>query len=105
MKLMRSGFGVAVISLSALAAGYLGGRPLLERMQFARAEADVQATRQQLSTVEDLSTVFRHVGKVVEPSVVNIQVTKTIHQQRSSRVPEDQLRKFFRDHGMNDVPN
>jgi serine protease Do len=104
MKLMRSRLGVTVLSLSALAAGYIGGRPLLERIEFSRALADVQATRQQLSTVEDLSTVFRHVGKVVEPSVVNIEVHKMVHQQHT-RLPEDQLRKFFRDHGMNDVPN
>ncbi|HEY1922218.1 MAG TPA: Do family serine endopeptidase [Tepidisphaeraceae bacterium] len=98
MKLMRSGFGVAVLSLSALTAGYYVGRPLLEHVEFARAEADVDATRQQLSTVEDLSTVFRHVGKVVEPSVVNIRVRKTV-KETSSRMPEQQLRRFFQQHG------
>ena len=50
MKLFRSGFGASVLSLAAIAAGYFGGRPLLERVQFDRAEADVQATREQLST-------------------------------------------------------
>jgi serine protease Do len=96
MKVFRSGFGVAVLSLSAVAAGYFGGRPLLERIEFSRAQADVEATRQQLSTVEDLSTVFRHVGKVVEPSVVEIQVTKTVKE--TSDVPNDQLRKYFERH-------
>jgi serine protease Do len=103
MKLMRSGFGVAMLSLSALAAGYYGGRPLLEHVEFARAEADVDSTRQQLSTVEDLSTVFRHVGKVVEPSVVNIRVHKTVKENRS-RLPEEQLRRFFQQHG-GDMPD
>jgi S1-C subfamily serine protease len=103
MKVMRSGFGVAVLSLSAIAAGYFGGRPLLERVEFARAEADVQATRQQLSTVEDLSTVFRHVGKVVEPSVVEIEVTKTVKPAASSRIPDEQLRRYFQRH-FGDIP-
>ncbi len=104
MRLMRSGLGVAVLSLSALTAGYYVGRPLLEHVEFARAEADVDATRQQLSTVEDLSTVFRHVGKVVEPSVVNIRVRKTVKENRS-RLPEEQLRRFFEQHGGGDLPD
>ena len=105
MKLFRSGFGVSVLSLAAIAAGYFGGRPLLERVQFDRAEADVQSTRQQLSTVEDLSTVFRHVGEVVGPSVVEIQVHKTVKQPRMGMngFGDDQLRKFFQDHGFGDM--
>src|SRR5271155_5813230 len=98
MKLMRSGFAVSILSLSAIAGGYFGGRPLLERMEFSRAEADVQSTRQELSTVEDLSTVFRHVGKVVEPSVVNIQVHKTV-KESGMHMPDQQLRRFFQEHG------
>ncbi|HEX4052919.1 MAG TPA: trypsin-like peptidase domain-containing protein [Tepidisphaeraceae bacterium] len=103
MKLMRSGLGVAVLSLSALAAGYFGGRPLLEHVEFARAEADVQLTRGQLTTVEDLSTVFRHVGKVVEPSVVNIKVRKTIKESGMSE-PGDELRRYLKEHGFGDMP-
>jgi serine protease Do len=102
MKVMRSGFGVAVLSLSAIAAGYFGGRPLLERVEFSRAEADVQATREQLSTVEDLSTVFRHVGKVVEPSVVEIEVTKTVKTAQSHG--DDQLRRYFEKRFGQDMP-
>lgn len=99
---MKSGnirMSVAALCAGAIAAGYFGGRPLLERVEFARAEADVQVTRQELSTVEDLSTVFRHVGRVVEPSVVNITVHKTIKESGSNIPNEDQLRRFFRDHG------
>src|SRR5580692_11743277 len=105
MKVMRSGFGAAVLSLSAIAAGYFGGRPLLERVEFAKAEADVQATRSQLSTVEDLSTVFRHVGKVVEPSVVQIQVVKTVKEAHTNNNPQnDEIRRYLRQHGMGDLP-
>ena len=103
MKLMRSGFAMTVLCLSALAAGYFGGRPILERMEFTRAEADVQSARQQLSTVEDLSTVFRHIGKVVEPSVVEIKAIKTFKQMRP-RMPDDEIRRFFHEHGF-DLPN
>jgi serine protease Do len=103
MKPFRSSLSVAVLSVGAIAAGYFGGRPLLERYEFARAESQVNDTRQQLNTVEDLSTVFRHVGKVVEPSVVNIKVHKLV-KETSSAVPRDELRKFFQDRGQYDVP-
>jgi len=103
MTVLRSRFPVSVACLAALAAGYFGGRPLLERYEFARADADVQATRQQLSTVEDLSTVFREVGKVVEPSVVLIEVRKMIKPDHSG-IPDDELRRFFREHGGGDLP-
>jgi serine protease Do len=104
MNPLRSRMVVGLFALMAMAAGYFGGRPLLERVQFARAEADVQATRQQLSTVEDLSTVFRHIDKVVEPSVVQIDVKKTIHQD-SQAGPDDDLRRFFEEHGMPNFPD
>ncbi|MDP9172774.1 MAG: trypsin-like peptidase domain-containing protein [Planctomycetota bacterium] len=99
MKSMRSRLSVAVLCAAAVAAGYLGGRPLLQQVEFARASADVQATRQQLSTVEDLSTVFRHVGKVVEPSVVQIEVTKLVPQSAL----EQRMRRF-RLPGFGDIP-
>jgi serine protease Do len=88
--------------MGAIVAGYFGGRPLLDRVEFAQAEAQVQASRQELATVEDMSTVFRHVGKVVEPSVVEIVIHKKV-QQRMSSPEEDLMRRFFRDHGQ-DMP-
>jgi serine protease Do len=102
MRVWSSRSLVAIMCLAALAAGYFGGRPLLERVEFARAESAVESSRQQLSTADDLSTVFRHVGKVVEPSVVEIKVKKTV-KESDDQDQNDQLRKFFHDHGLPDM--
>ena len=75
-----------------LAAGFFGGRPLMERVEYARAANEVDTNRQQLSTVEDLSTVFRHVGQVVEPSVVKIEA----RIEHASAGEANPLRHFFR---------
>ena len=66
---------------------FLLGTKLVGDVQFARAEQKVEATREQLSTVNDLSTVFREVGKAVEPSVVNINVRKVVKGGVTSRFP------------------
>ncbi len=94
----------AAIALAAAAGlAFEGGKSLVENVQFARAQDAVQSTRQELQNVQDLSTVFRNVGKAVEPSVVQIVVTKTVHT-RGGAGNDQYLRKFFHDHGM-DVPN
>jgi serine protease Do len=89
----------AALALAATAGlAFEGGKSLVDNVRFARAEEHVQSTRQELQNVQDLSTVFRNVGQVVEPSVVQIVVTKTVHNHSA---PDEQfLRKFFRDHGM-----
>jgi S1-C subfamily serine protease len=47
--------------------------------------------------VEDSSDVYRDIHKVVEPSVVEIQVTKTVpHAQ--TQIPEE-FQRFFHDFG------
>ena len=98
----------AALALAAAAGlAFEGGKSLVENVQFAHAQEAVQSTRQELQNVQDLSTVFRNVGKVVEPSVVQIKVSKTVHNAAAGRggLPDDQyLRKFFHDHGMN-VPD
>jgi serine protease Do len=93
----------AVLTLAAAsAAAWVGGTHLVRDVQFARAAGNVESTRQELQSVQDLSTVFRNVGKVVEPSVVQIQVRKTVKQ--TGAVPDSgSLRKFFKEHGL-DVP-
>src|SRR3954465_533214 len=89
-------------------AGWMFGSGLVRDAQFARAAAEVQASREQISKAEDLATVFREVGKVVEPSVVNIDVRKTVKGvHRALPFDDDMLRKFFPDKngdGEPDVP-
>ncbi|MEA2711015.1 MAG: serine protease Do [Phycisphaerales bacterium] len=69
----------SVFVLSGVAVGgWMVGNGIVADVQFARAEAQVQTSRQQLATAQDLSSAFREVGKVVEPSVVRIDVRKTV---------------------------
>ncbi len=87
----------AVLLISGIGAAGFYGSTLVKDVQFVRAEQRVKATREQLSSIEDLSTVFREVGRVVEPSVVNINVRKTIKPPSRPPIPDDMLRRFFRD--------
>jgi serine protease Do len=71
-------YSVSILLLAvAVAAGFWGFR-IADDVQFARAAQEVNATRDQLAHVEDLADVFRDVGTVIEPSVVNIEVKKTV---------------------------
>jgi serine protease Do len=107
MKSLGRSIGVLIVAGAATAGGFLGFN-LLENARFALAEQKVETTREGLSQVQNLSSVFRYIGKAVEPSVVNINVKKTIHGQR--RMPFDQrfFRRFFPDQdgdGQPDVPD
>ena len=68
--------GSAVVGTALVASFFATG--LVKDVQFARAEQKVETTRDQLAHVEDLASVFRNVGKVVEPSVVNITVNSAL---------------------------
>ena len=72
--------------------GYFGYSFAQDR-QFAAAEQKREELRGGLGYAQDLSSAFRQVGKIVEPSVVNITVVK----KATPRTPldEDALRKFF----------
>src|SRR5690349_19599880 len=97
-KLKRTLGVIALAGASVLA--WEGGSTLVDNVRFARAEQQVESTHEQLQKVEELSTVFRNVGKVVEPSVVQIEVHKTIKGARRRFAPDDDfLRRFFQDHG------
>lgn len=84
--------------------GYALGTGVLRTAQFARAAQEVDATRQELATVQDLARVYKLVGKVVEPSVVKIDVHKTL---TNAPKEEELLKRFFPDRdgdGEPDVP-
>ena len=91
---------VAALVLAAVAGGgFMFGSGVMRDMQFAHAQAKVETSREELAKAEDLASVFRNVGKAVEPSVVNIQVRKTVSGvvHRSLPFDDDMLRRFFPD--------
>src|SRR4051812_8042510 len=99
MKVMRQAMAGLALGLGLSAAWIVGGS-LVKDVQFARAEQQVDASRQQIASVQDLAAVYKAVGKAVEPSVVSIDVTKTMKNpmRRLRNLPDDDLlRRFFRD--------
>ena len=94
----RMSKSVASLLIAGGAVGaWFGGQTLVRDVAFANQQRDVETSREQLSTANDLTTAFRNVGKVVEPSVVNIEVRKTIKGNRRMNIPDDMLRRFFRE--------
>jgi serine protease Do len=97
MNSVRKSLAVALLGGGAVG-GLLVGAGIVREYAFAQAEQKVEASREQLSTVTDLSTVFREVGKAVEPSVVNITVHKTVKGvRRDLPFDDDLLKRFFPD--------
>jgi len=87
---------VAILAWAMICvAGYFGYQYLLNQ-QFARAEEQRTQAQAGLASIQDLSTAFRQVGKIVEPTVVNIQVTRKAPIARRQMDP-DLLRRFFRE--------
>jgi serine protease Do len=86
-----------VLLAGGAAVGGFAGTAVFENSTLAHAEPPVQSTTQQLNTVNDLSTIFRNVSKAMSPSVVNIQVRKTIKGAAGQPMPfpPDMLKKFF----------
>ncbi|HEY1629357.1 MAG TPA: trypsin-like peptidase domain-containing protein [Tepidisphaeraceae bacterium] len=91
MNRLRNTVAGLVLGCGLTAAWFVGGS-LVKDVQFARAEQQVQASRQQISNVQDMAAVFKAIGKAVEPSVVSIDVKKTVHMHRMN---DDNIRKFF----------
>jgi serine protease Do len=94
MKRFRK--AVAVVALGGVGtASWFMGNSLIQDVRFARADEQVQASRQDLQKAQDLADVFRAVGKAVEPSVVSIEVSKTVKGSRQRMDENNFLRRFF----------
>lgn len=99
MRSLRSTVAALAVASAAVGTGFFGFN-YAQNSQFAHAAEQVEASRSQLAHAEDLSSVFRYVGKAVEPSVVNIAVTKTqkvAQGQRNLPFSKEQLKRFFPD--------
>jgi serine protease Do len=101
MNRLRKSVAALVIATGASGV-WFGGSALVHNVAFAEQERKVETTRDQLATTNDLSAAFRNVGTVLEPSVVNIQVRKTV-KGGAGGLPfnDDLLRRFFRDRNNN----
>src|SRR2546429_5566024 len=99
--------GLSTLLISGLAVGgYFGGNALVRDVRYARAEEQVAASREDLKKVDDIYGVYRAVGKAVEPSVVSIEVRKTIKGVHNGlRFDDDMLRRFFQQDPDNAMPN
>src|SRR4051812_12131611 len=84
MKGVRKALAVLVLG-GASAAAWFGVGNLVQNVQFARAAQEVEVSRQQLQTLQDLGGVYRQIAKVVEPSVVKIDVKKTVRNVSGGR--------------------
>ncbi len=104
MKNLPKRFLSLTLAASAFGFGYLGYNYTQNR-SFALAEEKREEVRAGLSHAEDLATAFRSVGRVVEPSVVNIQVRKKGPDVRSLPIDPQDLRKFFPNVPDDELPN
>ena len=102
MRPFRSTLGALAVAGAAVGTGFFGFN-FVQNAQFARAAEQVNLSREALTKADDLSSVFRYVGKAVAPSVVNINVTKKVTNTRGGNrlrnlpFDKDQLRRFFPD--------
>src|SRR5690349_5642322 len=100
--------GLTSLLIAGISIGsYLIGSGLVRDVRFAQAQEQVQASREQLKNIDDLANVYRAIGKAVEPSVVNIQVKKTVKNVHGLPLDDEMLRRFFPDRngdGQPDLP-
>jgi len=107
MNRVSKSLAVAMIGGGSVLGAFFG-TTVVQNVRFAQAAEQVQATREQLAHVDSLASVFREIGKVVEPSVVKIDVRKTAGAgNRQLPFDDEMLKRFFPDNdgdGQPDVP-
>ena len=90
-------YGPAVVLVVTVLIVMLAGPGMVRHIAWAEQDAKIQLIRNDLagnSSLAELSNAFRQVAKMVEPSVVSIQVaTRRVNNRRA--MPEDELRRFF----------
>ncbi len=102
MKAWSKPFGVVAI-FAMIFLAWTAGTQMVRTAGYARAAQDVEATRQELSTVQDLARVYKLVGKAVEPSVVKLEVHKKMGNTAQDQ--QDLLKRFFPDTDGDGEPN
>ena len=113
MNPISKSLAIAAVSGSAVAAMFAG--PSLVRFNGSvalaeeapaqgKVQAPVQASPEEQQQLEGLAAIFRKVGKVVEPTVVQIDVVKTT---KAARPPgyDEWLRQFFKDRDNDGEPD
>ncbi len=86
-----------VAAAAAIAGAVVFGPGVWREAQYVRADESVNAVRQALAGIDDQSALYRAIDRDVEPSVVEIRVTKSMAHEMTPLPPDFQ--KFFHDFG------
>lgn len=105
MKPVKRVLSMAVVGVASVLA-FTAGSSLISDVKFARAEEQVQMAKEQLATLQDLSSAFKKVNKALEQSVVHVRVEKKASVRTMPDMDDDMFRRFFdRDgDGQPDIP-
>ena len=90
MKPLNKSLAVVLLGGGTVGA-FLGAG--LTHTPWVLGEQHSEAASKQMA--EDMSSVFRNIGRQVEQSVVEIQVRKTVKAPKGIPLPDDMLRRFF----------
>ncbi len=100
--LMKSKILLAAAAAGVMLGGVWVGREIRGTVTYAATVREVSAARADLTAIahddakpgEQISNVFKLVGKAVEPSIVNIQAKKSVTGVRAA-TGQDMFKKFF----------